>query len=402
MATGEPPIDSVAAMQTALIHKHDPPTSNEPPAELAALEITPIELSEPAAKRARIEGPTCAVGAFNNVTRYPRLLINSRSTANRRSRCEPDVFQVIVGAERFTCTATRQVLSQSPVLGARVSDRWQAGRSHEIELLDEQPIDIFLLIGFLKSGLTKLPDLEQLMPSHDHIIDKTAIIAQQLADLFIVGDRYLLPQLQACVMQELQANKVIMRTPRYFIHVAMTIFKSQADNHNIYADFFQKNFPMLTSHITRGEMEWITANLNQNGEHLALNILASEESRAQLLVTNYTSTVSKTTAKKDAYQLYCEHLKRQNQELAEKWALESAARAHAEVMAHKVAALEKELAETKQQLAEAQGGPQFNLTMELRKRLDKAQMNHDCDHAAFYDCGFERRPEPSGKRKWAG
>ena len=242
--------------------------------------------------------------------------------------------------------------------------------------------------------------MEQYIPPHRQNVDKVLVVLDKLADLFILADRYDLPLLQTHVIQTLSANKNFLQTPRSFLRVALKIFQSQSDTWQIYWTFFHKRFPLLTSHITPTEIDLISEEFRAGGQDLALNILLAEENRAQLLVANHTSTVNKTVARKDAYHLFAEHLKRQNQELAEKWALESAARAQAEVLAQRVAELERELAETKARLAEAQGGVQFRRTYELQLQLRQAQDTHVCEHAAHYDCGFEHRPEQSGKRKW--
>ena len=281
-------------------------------------------------------------------------------------------------------------MSQSPVLAKLCNGPWREGDLRTIDFPDDEPGDIELLLGFLKSGAAKrIPSLESCVPKSNYTVEKPLVFADKLANLFIIGDRYELQSLQGSVMQELEKNDALIKNPRYFMRVARKIFGAHADNNQLYWAYFHRHFGHMAQNFTHPEIVKISDELQESGDDLALNILTAEEDRAKRLIKDKETEIAVTQAKKDSHKMFSDHLKQQNQELAEKWALESAARAQSSMACAQVEEMKFRIRALEAQLAEAQGGALFRKVQDLQARLSLAGKLHSCDHLAHYQCGFE-------------
>ena len=301
-----------------------------------------------------------------------------------RYRDKPmDMFQIRVGPQNVEFMAARKVLCQSQVLGKLCGGSWLENSSRIIDLPEDDPVDIHLLLGFLRSEKAyRIPSIKPFVPSNSYTVDEFLIFADKLSDLFILGDKYAIQSLQEAVIRELEKNEALIKSPLYFLRVARKIWGASADNNNLYWTYFHRHFRYTALDLTHPELVKVCEELRESGEHFAMNILTAQEDRFKILSNGSNAELALMQAKKDSYKLFSEHLKQQNQELAEKWAMESVSHVHTDTMMQRIRDLE-------QQLMEMQGGALFKKVQELEVRLSLAGKSHKCDHPTHVQCGFE-------------
>ncbi|KAL9118181.1 MAG: hypothetical protein Q9187_005276 [Circinaria calcarea] len=165
------------------------------------------------------------------------------------SRFMSDTFNIIVGDTKPGFIVHASVLIQSPVLLAMCEGQFQEAVTHNIALDDDNPADFSLMLEYLYTGDFPFEGSENLELEH------------QLADIYILADKYQLPLLKDLVIAKLSSSTSFYvgskanRTA--FFAIAYKIYNGTTDSetNRVFYNFFAKFAVPVLQKLKRDEVQ---------------------------------------------------------------------------------------------------------------------------------------------------
>ncbi|MCJ1313982.1 hypothetical protein MMC25_007662 [Agyrium rufum] len=133
--------------------------------------------------------------------------MNGQSSDGIASSVPEDQVTFFVGPKRVKLVASVTHLSDSPVFARMIGGNFKEAVTKVVELPEDQPEHIEIMLDYLdfggKTGYAL--GLRKSLRTQELTIDTWA---QKVTELYMLGDRYILPDFQAAVVKEFKAMKL--------------------------------------------------------------------------------------------------------------------------------------------------------------------------------------------------
>ncbi|KAL8702921.1 MAG: hypothetical protein Q9201_003901 [Fulgogasparrea decipioides] len=184
-------------------------------------------------------------------------------------------FTIFVGPSKESFSVHESVLSTSPVLARMCSDSLKNGGNPELNLPDDNPDEIGLLLEFLYGH-----ENESLSDDADFVrasVENRNKASDELCRIHLVGEKYELVELKECVAEKFKNVTDLVKHPLQFLDVAKRMYSQIADSDTTYPEFFIKTAQDIVAKPTLGTeiKDWINREAVQDGR-LATDIFHAQ------------------------------------------------------------------------------------------------------------------------------
>lgn len=174
-----------------------------------------------------------------------------------------DTFYIVVGDTKPGFIVHASVLIQSPVLLAMCEGQFEEAVTHKITLHDDNPADFSLMLEYLYTGDFPFEGSDNLELEH------------QLADLYIMADKYQLQSLKDLVIAKLSSSTSFhvgsKANGTAFFAIAYKIYHGTADSESnrVFYNFFAKLAVPVLQKLKRDEVQAVQDMLLDGGRFAA-------------------------------------------------------------------------------------------------------------------------------------
>ncbi|KAL9043392.1 MAG: hypothetical protein Q9214_003421 [Letrouitia sp. 1 TL-2023] len=156
-------------------------------------------------------------------------------------RLKSTVFTIFVGPDKENFIVHQSALNASPVLSRLCSE---SSITNRLDLPDDDPSQFGLLLEFLYSkDFDSLNDDSS--DSRDNAQGTRSAALEELCQIYRIGEKYQLPNLQKCAVDKLDKMTDTKRDPMSFLQAAKELYKTLADSDSIFTPFFLKKAEKL-------------------------------------------------------------------------------------------------------------------------------------------------------------
>ncbi|KAI9723040.1 MAG: hypothetical protein M1812_001489 [Candelaria pacifica] len=157
-------------------------------------------------------------------------------------RFEPGMFLLTVGSEKRLFEVHKAVLCQSPVLAAMCNSKFKEAQNRHIELPDDDSVAFGQVLEYLYA--------------HDFVTaaEEPGDIALELAEMYIVADKYQLNILNALTVEKLRANQGILSSALALFPAAQRIYDHVPNSDSDFKNFFKEIAPSCVSELPAGKL----------------------------------------------------------------------------------------------------------------------------------------------------
>ncbi|KAL8803994.1 MAG: hypothetical protein Q9200_006000 [Gallowayella weberi] len=142
------------------------------------------------------------------------------------------IFTLIVGPEEKQFTAHASFLAQSPVFDRMCHGHFEESHTLQIRLPEDDPIVIKAIIQYLYSG--SFHDF-----GTEEACGNTADAANELAEIYIVAEKYGLEDLKTLILEKLDEVTDVTWNIAEFLSVSRKIYACTSDSDDRYSKFFE-------------------------------------------------------------------------------------------------------------------------------------------------------------------
>ncbi|KAL8965969.1 MAG: hypothetical protein Q9183_003593, partial [Haloplaca sp. 2 TL-2023] len=149
---------------------------------------------------------------------------------------DSEIFVLVVGTQKKRFRAHSAYLGQSPVFDAMCRHSFTESKTHQIDLPEDDPHVFSLILKYLYAG--NFAGYDGLLDDDSLDIDRDTR-ALQLADVFLLAEKYQLSDLKELLVSKLATFADVHENIPAFLETARKVYSGIPETETVYRHFFQ-------------------------------------------------------------------------------------------------------------------------------------------------------------------
>ena len=191
---------------------------------------------------------------------------------NPSKRFSGNIFTIIVGGGGRRFKAHDTILSESPVFKAMCAGPFRESEIRLIELPDDDPLSFAILLETFYRCCGSQEAFKQLC--HDIVPDDEHRPAR-LADVYIMADKYQVPQVQPFIVDLLKDLDLLTNNPLTFFTIAQTIYRNVPSVQGPFPVYFRETARAVTVDLDGATIDKVYE-LIHGGGSLAMDLYSAK------------------------------------------------------------------------------------------------------------------------------